>query len=290
MTTKIPAATLYALVRAYVEARNTNSHIVLFASTKALPDPVKEIIKTFVQRYYMEGLRFSHDGKELTPNDITVDGGSLLATYIHSLGSYTVMLASMCHHILKDDYLKKDFVAELPPGVELLERAWWDQKSVIKNVVSNYIADHIICPLHEDRENLIDQTRILGDLNQDLTKKLNEIDVQNGELRRDIEALGRENTYLQQCITSLEEAVAELEEEKENAPFTSKVLELLKQEEDVNVSMSEAGATVQVKSQKTPAKPKKTPRRAQFARTPAPVSNLYPSTPAPATSPREDID
>jgi regulator of replication initiation timing len=254
-----------------------------------------------------------------------VDGGSLLATYIHSLGSYTVMLASMCQHILKDDYLKKDFVAELPPGVELLERAWWDQKSVIKNVVSNYIADHIICPLHEgkphhiktsfvalkdhfsprlllasshsDRENLIDQTRILGDLNQDLTKKLNEIDVQNGELRRDIEdlgreneALGRENTYLQQCITSLEEAVAELEEEKENAPFTSKVLELLKQEEDVNVSMSEAGATVQVKSQKTPAKPKKTPRRAQFARTPAPVSNLYPSTPAPATSPREDID
>jgi hypothetical protein len=138
-------------VRAYVEARNTNSHIVLFASTTVLPDPVKEIIKTFVQRYYMEGLRFSHDGKELTPNDITVDGGSLLATYIHSLGSYTVMLASMCQHILKDDYLKKDFVAELPPGVELLERAWWDQKSVIKNVVSNYIVDHIICPLHEGK-------------------------------------------------------------------------------------------------------------------------------------------
>jgi TolA-binding protein len=144
---------------------------------------------------------------------------------------------------------------------------------------------------------LIDQTRILGDLNQDLTKKLNEIDVENGELRRDIEdlgreneALGRENTYLQQCITSLEEEVAELEEEKENAPLTSKVLELLKQEEDVNVSMSKSGATVQVKSQKTPAKPKKTPRRAQFARTPAPVSNLHPSTPAPATSPREDID
>lgn len=151
MTTKIPTATLYALVRAYVEACNTNSHIVLFASTKALPDPVKEIIKTFVQRYYMEGLRFSHDGKELTPNDITVDGGSLLATYIHSLGSYTVMLASMCQHILKDDYLKKDFVAELPPGVELSQRAWWDQKSVIKNVVSNYIADHIICPLHEGK-------------------------------------------------------------------------------------------------------------------------------------------
>jgi hypothetical protein len=151
MTTKIPTATLYALVRAYVEARNTNSHIVLFASTKALPDPVKEIIKTFVQRYYMEGLRFSHDGKELTPNDITVDGGSLLATYIHSLGSYTVMLASMCQHILKDDYLKKDFVAELPPGVELSQRAWSDQKSAIKNVVSNYIMAHIICPLHEGK-------------------------------------------------------------------------------------------------------------------------------------------
>ena len=113
----IPVATLYALVRAYVDARDTKSHIALFASTKALPNPVKEIIETFVHRYYMEGLRFSHDGKELTPDDITVDNGSLLATYIHSLGSYTVMLASMCQQILGDEYLKKDFVAELPPGV-----------------------------------------------------------------------------------------------------------------------------------------------------------------------------
>jgi hypothetical protein len=84
----------------------------------------------------------------------------------------------------------------------------------------------LLASSHSDRENLIDQTRILSDLNQDLMKKLNE----------------------------------------------------------------KAGATFQVKSQKTPAKPKKTPPRAQFARTPAPVSNLYPSTPAPATSPREDID
>jgi peptidoglycan hydrolase CwlO-like protein len=153
---------------------------------------------------------------------------------------------------------------------------------------------------------LLDQNRMLCELNQQASTRINDLEDEIKDLRGDNDHLRAtindlhlqeddlisQVNHLNACLDEKAEEEEELEMEKENAPLHNKLFDLLKAESQVDVSVETKEATFNIKSKDTPAKFKaKTPKRSRVPRTPASMPRAAASMPRPASAiPRESID
>jgi hypothetical protein len=146
------------------------------------------------------------------PATVTSYGGSPLLKCINSLRTHAVLLAPMCQEILQDDELKKNFLADAPNGHSVRERAWEMQQKNIKSFVKNYVMENIVNIIslkvsfvsslirslleHQmilthsrcirafiENDRLLDQNRMLCELNQQANTRINDLEGEIHDLR-----------------------------------------------------------------------------------------------------------
>jgi hypothetical protein len=124
-----------------------------------------------------------YDGLALMPATVTSYGGSPLLKCINSLRTHAVLLAPMCQEILQDDELKKNFLADAPNGHSVRERAWEMQQKNINSFVKEYVMENIVNHLTQENDRLLDQNRMLRELNQQANTRINDLEGEIHDLR-----------------------------------------------------------------------------------------------------------